>query len=129
MPSFGAQSLSNLGQCHPFLVLVATEVIKRFDFKVLVGYRGPEEQEAAFAAGNSKAHYGESAHNYSPSYAFDLAPWPIDWKDIKRFTVLGALILHEAQSQKIELFWGAAIQGLFDVGHFELKGWRGYVGR
>lgn len=40
------------------------------------GYRGPEAQAAARAAGNSNAAFGESPHNFKPSLAVDVVLHP-----------------------------------------------------
>ena len=85
MYKFGKKSLERLEQCHPDLQRIAHELIKEMDVSVLCGHRGEKEQNAAFVAGNSKLTWPRSKHNKLPSFAVDLAPYPINWKDIKRF--------------------------------------------
>jgi len=41
-----------------------------------------------FHKGLSKLEWPNSKHNSLPSRAIDVAPYPIDWKDIARFTQL-----------------------------------------
>ena len=36
----------------------------------------------------SKAHFGDSAHNYDPAIAMDIVPYPVDWNDTKSFIKL-----------------------------------------
>lgn len=121
MPSFSQASMEKLAECDERLRLVAHSAIRTFDFKVLVGYRGEADQEEAFRNGASNAHFGQSAHNTQPSRAFDLAPFPIDFRDMPRYCRLGAAIFHAAQILGVKIFWGASISRPFDPGHFELR--------
>lgn len=64
---------AKLKQAHPDLsrwvqVLRATHP----DAHVSCGHRGQADQEAAYKAGTSRAHYGQSAHNCVPAMAVDL---------------------------------------------------------
>lgn len=78
------------------------EVIKSFDCTILEGYRNQEDQEAAFAAGNSKLHYPHGKHNNQPSLAVDAAPYPLDWKNISRFYWFAGYVMGIAQRLKDE---------------------------
>jgi len=70
-----------------------------------------------------------SQHNYSPSRAFDLAPYPIDWQDRARFYVLAGVVLGAAADLGIDLRWGGDWDGdgtfqdqnFHDLPHFELR--------
>lgn len=55
---------------------------------ILDSQRDRASQERAFKNGFSKVHFGNSAHNWSPSIACDIAPYPLDWDDASRFTEL-----------------------------------------
>ncbi len=55
--------------------------------QLLEGHRSNEDQLKAFNAGKSRIKSG-GKHNHSPSLATDVAPWPIDWSDKNRFTIL-----------------------------------------
>jgi hypothetical protein len=94
--------------------------IKRYDFTVLCGHRGEEEQTRAYEAGNSKLRYPMSKHNSEPSMAVDIAPYPIDWDDIGRFQELAAIVLEEAALAKIPLRWGGNWKNFKDYPHYEL---------
>lgn len=85
MYKYGKKSLERLATVHPDLQAIAHELIKVMDVTILCGYRGEKEQNAAFIAGNSKLQYPRSKHNKKPALAVDIAPFPIDWKDISRF--------------------------------------------
>lgn len=97
MPRFAAGSRAELESCHQDLQVIANEAIKFFDFKVMEGHRGMEEQEAAFAAGNTQKHWPDSLHNATPSMAMDLAPYPVDWsgseKSHQRFVYLAGHVM------------------------------------
>lgn len=66
-------------------------------------YRNEADQEKAFNEGRSKAHYGQSLHNYIPCYAFDIAfkraDGSLDW-GWNLFEMYGAL------GEKCGLEWG-----------------------
>jgi peptidoglycan L-alanyl-D-glutamate endopeptidase CwlK len=88
MPTFSARSKKSLSTLHPLLRSILEEAIKEFDFVVLDSTRGRAAQELAFRQGNSKAHFGDSAHNYLPAIAVDICPYPIDWDNTKAFVKL-----------------------------------------
>lgn len=93
MPQFGSASLGRRTQLHPDLQAIADEAIKRIDFAIICGWRGPEEQERAFNERKSKLHYPDSKHNQRPSMAMDCVPWPVNWKNTEQFVALGAVIM------------------------------------
>ncbi len=88
MPKFSAASKKRLEGAHPLLQKLMNEAIKEADFVILDSQRGRADQEKAVKGGFSKVHYGDSAHNWNPSVALDIAPYPINWNDAKRFTDL-----------------------------------------
>lgn len=120
MAKFSEKSLQRLSECHEDLQRVMNEVIKEIDITVLCGYRGEEEQMEAYRSGNSKAKFGQSKHNHSPSLAVDVAPYPIDWDDISRFKEMGEIVLRKADELGIKLRWGGDFKSLKDYPHFEL---------
>lgn len=94
------------------------------------------EQNAAFRSGKSKLEYPKSKHNKAPSMAVDVAPYPIDWYDEKRFHyfaghVMGvAKILHYEGFMTHRVRWGGDWDNdtqvkdnkFDDLVHFELMG-------
>lgn len=78
---FSKNSLDRLATCHEDLIIFCNELIKYYDFTVVCGHRGQEDQDKAYASGHSKVKYPNSKHNSYPSMAVDLAPWEgrIDW--------------------------------------------------
>lgn len=106
MPKFGKKSLDKLADCHEDLQRLANELIKEMDVTVLCGYRGKEEQDQAFIDGNSKLRWPNSKHNKKPSLAVDLAPYPVDFKDLKRFIDMCALIEKIAEKLGLKIILG-----------------------
>jgi hypothetical protein len=63
--------------------------IKEVDFTILDGSRNKAEQELAFRQGHTKAHFGDSAHNWKPAIAVDIIPYPFrSWSDLEAFKTL-----------------------------------------
>jgi hypothetical protein len=129
MPRFGKKSRERLKTCHPDLQEVFNEVIKHVDCSILCGHRGEEAQRAAVASGNSKADFPNGRHNKKPSMAVDVAPYPVEWDNLERFTLFAGFVLGIAKSMNISLIWGNDWDGDFDTKdttfrdypHFELK--------
>ena len=130
MPSFGKRSSNILKSVHPDIILVLNEVITYFDFSVISGHRGQKEQTDIFNAGNSKTPWPQSKHNKAPSWAVDIAPYPVDWDYVKQFIYLAGHIMSTAHRFGVPMRWGGdwsmnnmRTRHVFkDWGHFELKG-------
>ena len=81
-----AYSLSKTGkarfaQLHPSLQAIISEVLHYRDISITCSYRSREEQEEAYRKGNSRARFGQSAHNFLPARAVDIVPYPIPMKN------------------------------------------------
>lgn len=124
MASFGKGSLGQLARLHADLRRVLEASIAEFDFAVIQSTRSREEQEQAFQHHCSKAHFGQSAHNYTPSFAVDCVPFPIDWNDANRFAEMASVILKHAALLNVSVTWGGHWTTLKDLPHFELTNWR-----
>lgn len=122
MPSYSAKSKERLATAHPLLQDLFNEVIKHRDCAILYGHRNKAEQEEAFNNGRSKAHWGQSFHNYSPSLAVDAMPWPINWEDLKGIHEFAGFVLGIAAAKGIPIRWGGHFKSFFDGPHFELIG-------
>lgn len=135
MPAFGKVSQSRLDTCHDQLQFVMNKAILRVDFSILCGFRGEEEQMAAYRAvpKKSNALWLESPHNYKPSFGVDIAPYPIDWQDHKRFAHLAGIVVGIGLANGIPLTWGGdwdrdgvlSDQKFNDLPHIEITNWRG----
>lgn len=123
MPVFGARSKQCLSEAHPLLQIVMNEAIKKYDFSVICGYRGKEAQEEAFREGHSNARFGQSPHNFKPSFAVDIVPYPLDWNDIAAFNRMGQHVMSVASRLDVKLKWGRDFS-FKDYPHFELLDWK-----
>ena len=132
MPRFGRTSTNRLYTCHLDLIKLCKVAIKVMDFSVVCGYRSEEQQDLAFAEGNSTKEWPNSNHNNDPSTGIDLAPYPIDWdnrpKALARFYLLGGVMMTAAFDLGIDIRagwdwdsdWNIDDQTFDDLGHYEL---------
>jgi peptidoglycan L-alanyl-D-glutamate endopeptidase CwlK len=95
-------------------------VVEVTDIAILCGHRTKEEQDKAFGSGNSKLRYPFSRHNKFPSMAVDIAPFPIDWKDIAAFKRLAEIVKQKAAELEITVEWGGDWPSFKDYPHWEL---------
>ena len=99
------------------------------DFSVTCGHRSGEEQEKLFKEGKSQARAGQSPHNFKPSRAVDLLPYPWDWSnvtpaDMKRFKELVELIKICAAFKNYRVTSGSDWPRFKDWPHFERADWK-----
>ena len=128
MPRFGATSIHRLNGADPRLQQILLKAIEIVDFSVLESIRDQETQNAMFLDGKSKLKWPDSKHNRRPSLAVDIAPYPIDWNDVRRFDRLSGVIFGIAHMLDIPIRWGGDWDrdwDLFDnrfndLPHFEL---------
>ncbi len=138
MPKFSQRSLSNLNTCHKDLQVLFAEVIKTFDCIVTEGHRNKQDQNKAFASGNSKLKWPNGKHNKSPSMAVDVYPYEpkiaVDWKDNQRFHYFAGYVMGVAEQLKLQgkishsIKWGGdwdrdteiKDESFRDTGHFEI---------
>lgn len=128
MNSFSEQSKQKLESCHPELQRLFREVIKHYDCTVVCGHRSQADQEEAFRSGKSTLRFPSSKHNTIPSLAVDVVPFPIDWKDMKRFYHFAGFVRGMASFMGINLRSGLDWNGnmnfkdenFHDAPHFEL---------
>lgn len=135
--SFGKRSLRAREELMKPLQILVDNVILEYDFTILDAQRGRAEQEKAFKGGFSKAHFGDSAHNFEPAVAMDLAPYPIDFSQagVPKFRALAKIVMFTANRLDIPVRWGGdwdmdgdwRDERFLDWGHFELHPWRMYA--
>lgn len=133
--NFSSASRASIAKLHPKLRAIVEEAIKEIDFKVLDSTRGRAAQTKAFMQGNSKAKFGQSAHNYVPAIAMDLFPAPYDWTNIAAFDRLAVVIRRIAKEQGTPIRWGGdwnmdgdkTKSDAWDKPHFELHPWRDWA--
>ena len=142
-PHFSAASQRRLAMAHPELQRLMNLARSQIAFEIDDSQRGRAAQELAFRTGHSKAHFGESAHNWSPAIAVDIHPIPLppDWPP-KLFLALHDVIGQWDPDTKfgsglakqllIPITWGGDWNGngsqtdqtLHDLPHYELRPWR-----
>lgn len=136
MPELSEFSLRNLETCDPRIQEVIKEVAKFYDIRVLEGRRTWARQRELFSQGKTKLMPPASKHNSDTdgdvdymSLAVDVAPYPIDWKDAKRFCYMAGMILAVAKMKGIKMRWGGNWdmdqviiddQTFDDLPHFEI---------
>lgn len=114
-------SKERLETCDERLITIVSDVLKVMDITVLCGHRRKEEQEKAFKEGKSRAHFGQSYHNATPSLAVDIAPYPVNW-DVKdpRWNIMCDLVLYIAGRYGIKVKLGRDFTNLKDYPHIEI---------
>jgi peptidoglycan LD-endopeptidase CwlK len=123
MPKFSKKSLERLSECDERLQMIANELIKEMDVVVLCGHRNKADQNKAFDTGKSRVRWPNGKHNKKPSLAVDLAPYPIDWDNIKGaggFAEMCKRVEKIAKRLNIKIRLGRDFKGLVDMPHIEL---------
>jgi len=120
MASFSNRSKKRLLTCDGRLQKILFDAISVMDFTILCGHRGEVEQNKAFEGGNSNAKWLESKHNYLPSKAVDIAPWPIDWNDTESFARLVGVVQGIAFKHGVTIRCGMDFTSIKDYPHIEL---------
>ena len=137
MYKFSKRSRDNLSTASENLQRLFNEVIKEIDCTVICGHRSSEEQFELYKKGrvnkdfkwivvdkskvvtNIDGRAKKSNHNYLPSRAVDVVPYPLDWNDIAAFKKLGEVVKRKAKELGIKISWGGDWQTLKDYPHYE----------
>lgn len=114
-------SMSKLATCCDALQRLFNEVAKTWDILIVTGYRGKEEQDAAYKDNKSRRMWPGSLHNKKPSEAADVMPLPLNWTDYKTLDRFAVFVKAKAAEMAIEIKWGGDFQSLKDYGHWEIK--------
>ncbi len=126
---FGNTSRKRLSTCHPDIqrVLERALELSPIDFTVVCGERNEEDQMKAFNSGNSKAKFGQSPHNKSPSMAVDICPYvdgALQWDNEAGWFTLYKTVMKAARELDVELTWGGHFKSITDKPHWELTNWK-----
>jgi peptidoglycan LD-endopeptidase CwlK len=116
VPKFGKASQKQLATAHPDLQALFNEVIKTVDCAVLCGFRDQEQQNKEYDEGDSKLKWPKSKHNKKPALAVDVVPYPVDWKNEKRFYHFAGYVQAVADRLGIKVKWGID----WDLPHWEI---------
>lgn len=111
---------------HPDLVAIADRALGYgvLDLTVLRegGTRTEEQQSVLVKKGVSQTM--NSLHLIQADgfgYAIDLAPYPVDWKNIQAFCLMGTLMFRAAMELGTYIEWGGHWVTFEDYPHFQLK--------
>jgi peptidoglycan L-alanyl-D-glutamate endopeptidase CwlK len=127
---WGRGSQLKRAQLHPDLQTFADELLRRWrgDLVITEGHREKAGQDKAYREGKSRARWGQSPHNRSPSYAVDIAlldsAGQIPWNDRPAWDEFGELGEQVARDLGLPVTWGGRFSGFYDGPHFELGGWK-----
>ena len=134
MPNFGKRSKELRQYLCKDLKRLVDEVIKTYDFSIVETVRGQQAQENDYELGRTKAHYGQSAHNYNPCFAVDVYPWPCPRKQDRGIIVIDDdshewkkmtdAFKRTANKLGIKITCGIDFKSFRDAPHIELAGWR-----
>lgn len=122
---FSAKSIEKLNSCDERLQFICYEVLKEMDIAILEGARGKELQNKAYEEKRSQLKYPDSKHNVGreagrmKSHAVDIAPYPIDWNNIKRFEEMLLIVERIAKENNIKIRLGRDFS-FKDYPHIEL---------
>jgi peptidoglycan L-alanyl-D-glutamate endopeptidase CwlK len=120
---FDSRSVGELVRTHPDLVKVLMLARGSIAFTVIQSTRSEADQEKAFNTGHSKAHWGQSSHDYNPALGVDVIPIPLDWNDIESFRKVSVVIKAAGSTLNIPVTWGGT-WSIRDYPHFELSDWK-----
>ena len=134
--SLDKNSAARLAKAHPLLQKLFNAVASKTPIMILDSQRGRAAQELAFRQGHTKVHFGNSAHNWSPSVALDVVPLPLNWKDTAAFrNMIVNFVVPIAKEMNIPIRVGADFNmdgkygndNFVDWPHVELHPWREFA--
>lgn len=120
MPKFSEESKRRLSTCDVRLQVLFNKVIEGIDCTILCGHRGKEEQDKAYAEGNSKLLFPHSKHNKMPSRAVDVMKYPIEWENDKANDFFAGYVMGVAAMLGLKVIWGGNWKTIVDKPHFEI---------
>jgi peptidoglycan LD-endopeptidase CwlK len=135
MYSFSKRSRDNLNTCHEDLQTLFNEVIKHRDCTIVSGHRSVEEQFELYRQGRDlpgkivtyrDGYQRMSNHNYLPSRAVDVVPYPSLYSDEQEIIEFGnfvmgvAVALKECGEISNDVDWGGEWRWI-DLPHYEIK--------
>lgn len=97
-----------------------------FDITITEGYRSAARQKELFAQGATKV----LTSRHMSGNAIDMCPYPVDYKDTKRFVIMAQHMFAAAKALNITIRWGGnwsridetqkPPSSFVDMPHFEL---------
>lgn len=140
MNSWGTTSAQRRETLHPDLQMFVDAVLEIHDCTIIYGARAVAEQRRLVAEGLSKTMNSKHLPRYvdrdklrpladgGVSWAVDLAPYPVDWENTKRFYYFAGYAGAVAAALGLKIRWGGDWDGdqdlddqtFMDLVHFEL---------
>lgn len=129
--AFGERSQRRLDTIDGMLKAVIEKALSYqvMDFTILQGNRPIEEQQRLYAKGRTTEGgivtyvdgiNNKSKHNYLPSLAVDIAPYPSLFESSdEQWGMLAGLVQAAANELKVNIIWGGNFNKLKDKPHFE----------
>lgn len=116
--NLGTRSMQSLSGVNPDMVAVVEKAIEitEEDFSVIEGIRSLDRQKQLLKDGKSTTL--NSRH--ITGHAVDMVPYPVDWKDLKRFEKMAKAMKKAAEELDIPIIWGGDWKSFYDAPHFEL---------
>ena len=121
--------VDRLQTVHPNLARLIRTVAETWDITILETTRTPERQAELFAQGKSKTMQSKHlVQSDGYGHAVDLAPMPVDWNDLSRWSYFGGFCRGTAIRLGIAIVWGGDWNGntqvkdqtFNDLDHLEL---------
>ena len=131
MARYGRQSRDNHDGVHPLLVDWSFELVSIMNVKCIDGVRNLTTQREYVHLGVSLTM--NSMHLIQSDgygHALDLAPYPVDWNDTRRFYIMGGIGIALAHKMDIPITWGGRwnpdddqfhLPEFNDIGHFQIN--------
>lgn len=146
---FSQRSLTSLAGVHPNLAKVAHRAIQitSQDFIITEGlrtkermwevygkgrtvaecaakgvpakYASPKEAKVTWLANPLRSNHAAKADGYG--HAIDVAPYPVDWNDAKKFHAIAKAMKKAAAELGVKISWGGDWAKNRDLPHFELS--------
>lgn len=129
-----------LSQLHPDLQKIIKEYLFYKDLSITEGYRDEKTQNEYKKKGTSNASFGQSPHNYLPSLAVDIYPYPVPTilkngnkvidDNSKEWDIQAQLFMEIAKNLGIQIEWGGTWKSLVDKPHFQLgcnNNWKHFI--
>jgi len=103
-------------------------VMKKTIVAIIETHRTPQKQLRYFCDSrinnefwktDKDGYNKKSKHNYYPSLAFDVVPFPTYYKSIAEFEKLNKIIVEVAKKLDVNLRWGGRLENHLDYAHYE----------
>lgn len=129
MYSYSSRSKSNLATADPLLKIIFLAVIVEINVSIIFGHRSKSQQLTLFNQGRTRngsiitysdGYNKKSDHNFLPSQAIDVVPFPSMYKNLAKFQELAVIVKRIAAEKGINIKWGGDWKSFKDYSHWYL---------